>query len=247
MRSSRIPRWSTSLVVQRRMLLEVQLYVPQFAFSPFSSFIDHLLSPQYVLPPNSVVYTGCVGDDDLAQRLKAANEKEGLAEVYLVKKGEQTGACAVVRTGHHRYMLYSVLHCSTRFLTVVPVPFRSLVTTLRAAEKFDKAHLSTPEVSRLIDGAKYFYVEGYFLTHGLEATLEVAKKASDAGKVSTAAFSFRLSMAHMSVLSILIRCSPLTFRRLSYRNSSRFNSSRSSLIVTLSLVMRARLQPGRVP
>ena len=61
--------------------------------------------------------------------------------------------------------------------------FRSLVTTLRAAEKFDKAHLSSPEVTRLIDGAKYFYLEGYFLTHGLESALEVAKKASDSGKV----------------------------------------------------------------
>jgi adenosine kinase len=115
----------------------------------------------YVLPPNSVVYTGCVGDDELAQQLKAANKREGLAEAYLVKKGEQTGACAVVITGHHR----------------------SLVTTLRSAEKFDNAHLSTPDVARLVDGAKFFYVEGYFLTHGITSTLEVAKKASGAGKV----------------------------------------------------------------
>lgn len=50
--------------------------------------------------------------------------------------------------------------------------------------------MSTPEVARLIDGAKYFYVEGYFLTHGLESTLEVAKKASDAGKVSNSHFVF---------------------------------------------------------
>jgi pfkB family carbohydrate kinase len=50
--------------------------------------------------------------------------------------------------------------------------------------------LLTPEVARLIDGAKYFYVEGYFLTHGLESTLEAAKKASDAGKVSNSHFVF---------------------------------------------------------
>ena len=62
-------------------------------------------------------------------------------------------------------------------------PFRSFVVTLRAAEKFDKAHLATPRVARLIDGAKFFYVDGYFLTHGLESTLEVAKNASDNGKV----------------------------------------------------------------
>ena len=57
---------------------------------------------QYVLPPDSVVYTGCVGDDDLAEELRKANAREGVTDAYLVKKGEKTGACAVVITGHHR-------------------------------------------------------------------------------------------------------------------------------------------------
>jgi len=115
----------------------------------------------YVLPPKSVVYTGCVGDDELAEQLKAANAREGLDEAYLVKKGEKTGACAVVITGHHR----------------------CLVTTLRAAEKFEQSHLSSPEVAPLVEGARVFYVEGYFLTHGSESALEIGKKASEAGKV----------------------------------------------------------------
>ncbi|KAI6133701.1 Ribokinase-like protein [Pisolithus croceorrhizus] len=115
----------------------------------------------YVLPLDSVVYTGCVGDDNLAEQLRAANKREGLHERYLVKKGEKTGACAVVITGHDR----------------------SLVTTLRAAEKFEKSHLSSPEVAPLVDAAKVFYVEGYFLTHGTETILEVSKKASASSKV----------------------------------------------------------------
>lgn len=83
------------------MLLVVRLYVPN---SPLRHLIfDNLTLSQYVLPPDSVVYTGCVGDDDLAQQLRVANKREGLAEAYLVKKGEETGACAVVITGHHRY------------------------------------------------------------------------------------------------------------------------------------------------
>ena len=61
-------------------------------------------SIQYILPPKSVVYTGCVGDDDLAEQLKAANAREGLDDVYYVENGEKTGACAVVITGHHRYV-----------------------------------------------------------------------------------------------------------------------------------------------
>ncbi|KAI6015647.1 Ribokinase-like protein [Pisolithus marmoratus] len=115
----------------------------------------------YVLPLDSVVYTGCVGDDELADQLRAANKREGLHERYLVKKGEKTGACAVVLTGHHR----------------------SLVTTLRAAEMFERSHLSSPEVAPLVDAAKVFYVEGFFLTHGTESILEISKKASAASKV----------------------------------------------------------------
>ncbi|TDL26401.1 adenosine kinase [Rickenella mellea] len=115
----------------------------------------------YVLPSNSVVYTGCVGDDALAEQLRAANEKEGLTDKYLVKKGEKTGACAVVITGHDR----------------------SLVTTLRSAEKFEKDHLESAEIAPLIDAAKFFYVEGYFLTHGTESAVYVAKKAAEAGKI----------------------------------------------------------------
>ncbi|KAF9011287.1 Ribokinase-like protein [Cyathus striatus] len=114
----------------------------------------------YVLPPGSVVYVGCVGNDGLAEQLKAANKREGLDQVYYVKEGEKTGACAVVITGHHR----------------------SLVTNLRAAEKFQKSHLESPEVAPLIEGAKTFYLEGFFLTHGLESALHLSKKVSSAGK-----------------------------------------------------------------
>jgi len=114
----------------------------------------------YVLPPDSVVYTGSVGDDDLADQLTAVNDKQGVQSAYLVKKGEKTGACAVVITGHHR----------------------SLVTTLRASEKFDIAHLSSPEITALIDGAKYFYVGGFFLTHGTASALELAKGSFAANK-----------------------------------------------------------------
>ena len=78
-----------------------------------------------------------------------------------MKAGERTGACAVVLTGHHR----------------------SLVTTLGAAEKFDKSHLSTPEVAEIIESAQFFYLGGFFLTHGVESALELAKTASNASKV----------------------------------------------------------------
>jgi len=121
----------------------------------------------YVLPPKSVVYVGAVGDDDLAEQLKQANKREGLDQVYQVKKGEKTGACAVIITGHSR----------------------SLVTNLRVAEKFEKSHLSSPEVASLITDAKFYYVEGYFLTHGVESAVELSSKSAAAGKTFVLNFS----------------------------------------------------------
>jgi len=113
------------------------------------------------------VYVGAVGDDDLAEQLKEANKREGLDQVYQVKKGEKTGACAVIITGHSR----------------------SLVTTLRVAENFEKSHLSSPEVAPLIIDASFFYVEGYFLSHGVESALELSSKSAAAGKTFVLNFS----------------------------------------------------------
>ncbi|CAO1617903.1 unnamed protein product [Parajaminaea phylloscopi] len=122
---------------------------------------------QYVLPANSTAYFGCVGEDDLANQLRAANDKEGLRSVYQVKKDVATGSCAVVITGHDR----------------------SLCTNLGAAEKFTKDHLESAEAQELIKKAKYFYMEGYFLTHGLESALVLAKH----GKANGQPFAVNLS------------------------------------------------------
>ncbi|KAL7423337.1 adenosine kinase [Cryptotrichosporon argae] len=115
----------------------------------------------YVLPAKSVAYIGSVGSDELADTLRKVNETEGVISAYQVQpEPERTGACAVILNGHHR----------------------SLVTTLRAAEKFTPAHLATPEVATLIAGAKFFYIGGFFLTHGIESALEIAKAASSRGR-----------------------------------------------------------------
>ena len=53
-----------------------------------------------------MVYVGAVGDDDLAEQLKKANKREGLDQVYQVKEGERTGACAVIITGQSRYVIF---------------------------------------------------------------------------------------------------------------------------------------------
>ena len=57
---------------------------------------------QYVLPPETVVYCGAVGDDERAKRLGVVNAEAGVESAYQVVEGEETGACAVVITGHNR-------------------------------------------------------------------------------------------------------------------------------------------------
>ena len=71
------------------------------------------------------------------------------------------------------------------------------MTTLRAAENFDCSHLRSPAVAPLIDTAKVFYVESYFLTHGVESVVFVAKRALIAGKVGQRA-PFLLPVPNLS-------------------------------------------------
>lgn len=97
----------------------------------------------------------------MKKTLQAANDAENVQSAYQVQPSPaKTGACAVLISNHDR----------------------SLVTTLRAAEQFTPDHLAKPEIAELLNGAKYFYIEGYFLTHGIESALEVAKGASAHGK-----------------------------------------------------------------
>ncbi|TIB74861.1 hypothetical protein E3Q23_02555 [Wallemia mellicola] len=114
----------------------------------------------YVLPEGSVVYTGAVGNDNFAKTLREANEKEGVESAYQVVEGTSTGACCVLITGHDR----------------------SLCTNLAAAEKFTVDHLRSAEIKQKIEEASHFYIGGFFLTHGLESALEVAKHSASADK-----------------------------------------------------------------
>jgi hypothetical protein len=81
------------------------------------------------------------------------------------------------------YMVYTLL---TKF-------FSSLVTTLRVAEKFEKSHLLSPQVAPLVENAKFFYMEGYFLTHGAESALHLSSISAAAGKVNFVFHRARIS------------------------------------------------------
>lgn len=68
-------------------------------------------------------------------------------------------------------MLRFILH-DTLFALL---PCRSLVTNLCAAQLFKISHLEKPEILSLLYSAKHIYISGYFLSHGVESALRIAK------------------------------------------------------------------------
>jgi len=115
---------------------------------------------QYILPPNSVVYVGGVGDDKYSAILHDAVKTAGLRVEYRVEKTVPTGRCGVVITGHNR----------------------SMCTDLGAANHYGLDHLKKPEIWSLIENAEAYYVGGYHFTVCPEAIMELANQAATKNK-----------------------------------------------------------------
>lgn len=114
---------------------------------------------QYILPPNSVMYIGCVGKDKYAKTLEDANQKAGLQYCYRYDEKETTGRCGVVITGHSR----------------------SMCTDLAAANCYKLEHLK--ENWNLVEQSKGYFVGGYHLTVCVPAILALAEEAVSKNKV----------------------------------------------------------------
>ncbi|KAK4135414.1 Ribokinase-like protein [Trichocladium antarcticum] len=115
---------------------------------------------QYLLPENSVVYLGGVGDDKYAAILRDACKQAGLRVEYRVDPKVPTGRCGVVITGHNR----------------------SMCTELGAANHYDLEHLKRPDIWALVENAEVFYVGGYHFTVCPAAVMELATEAASKNK-----------------------------------------------------------------
>lgn len=111
---------------------------------------------QYILPPSSTLFIGCVGKDDYAAQLRSACSAAGLRVEYRVDDTQPTGRCGVVITGSNR----------------------SLCTHLAAANEYKLDHLQSPEIWPLVQNAKFYYVGGYHLTVCVPAAMALAKEAA---------------------------------------------------------------------
>ncbi|KAF2197787.1 Ribokinase-like protein [Delitschia confertaspora ATCC 74209] len=116
---------------------------------------------QYILPADSVVYIGCIGKDQYGQTLRDICAKAGVRTEYRIDEEQPTGRCGVVITGHNR----------------------SLCTDLAAANCYKLDHLKSPEIWKLAENAKVFYVGGFHLTVCVPAILALAEEAAAKNKL----------------------------------------------------------------
>ncbi|MCJ1269637.1 adenosine kinase [Lobaria immixta] len=116
---------------------------------------------QYILPPKSVLYIGCVGSDKYASILRSACEAAGLRVEYRVDPDTPTGRCGVIITGHDR----------------------SMCTHLAAANEYKIEHLKSPNIWALVQQASFYFVGGYHLTVCVPAVLALAEEAAAHDKV----------------------------------------------------------------
>ncbi|KAJ5739135.1 Adenosine kinase [Penicillium manginii] len=116
---------------------------------------------QYMLPPDSVVYIGCVGNDSYAETLRESCQKAGVRTEYLVDGTHSTGRCGVIITDKNR----------------------SLCTELGAANHYKLEHLQRPDIWKIVQSAQIYFVGGYHLTVCPEAALALAKEAAAKNKI----------------------------------------------------------------
>lgn len=115
---------------------------------------------QYILPKDSVVYFGSVGNDVYAEKLNQANAQYGLKTQYQVQTEYATGKCAALINGANR----------------------SLATDLAAANHFTPDHLKKEENWKLVEGATHYYIGGFHLTVSPDAIELLGKHAAENNK-----------------------------------------------------------------
>ncbi|KAH8554822.1 Ribokinase-like protein [Umbelopsis sp. PMI_123] len=120
---------------------------------------------QYLLPPNSTVYMGCVSNDHYADQMKKAAAADGLETKYQIVDDVPTGTCAVLITGQDRF----------------------LCANLSASEKFSVETLQKPENWQVVESAKNYYIGAFFISHdgGYASSLAVGKHAAENNKAFT--------------------------------------------------------------
>ncbi len=57
-----------------------------------------------------------------------------------------------------------------------------MIANLGAANNFNVSHFKTQAMTEIVEKAQYYYMSGFFLTHGVESAVHVASQAAAQGK-----------------------------------------------------------------
>ncbi|KAL9006934.1 MAG: hypothetical protein Q9188_000310 [Gyalolechia gomerana] len=145
------------LAEEKHMPLYAELLSRKHALIAGGAAQNTARGAQYILPEKSVLYIGCVGQDEYADKLRSACSAAGLRVEYRVDESQPTGRCGVIITGSNR----------------------SLCTHLAAANEYKLDHLQSPKIWDLVKKAKFYYVGGYHLTVCVPAVMALAKEAAE--------------------------------------------------------------------
>jgi len=111
---------------------------------------------QWLSPtPSSAVFLGGLGKDDSGAVLESLVNSDAVLTAFAKQEDLPTGHCIALVEGAER----------------------TLVANLGAANKFSAEDLWQGNNRTLLEGSKVIYVEGYFLSHSPEATMELARFA----------------------------------------------------------------------
>lgn len=117
---------------------------------------------QWALPAGSTAYAGCIGKDDaFGEQMKTAMKNDGVEPLYMEDASTPTGSCGVLVTDGER----------------------SLVANLQAANNYKIDHAKTPEITKAIEDASFYYSAGFFLTVSPDTMMLVAEHAAANNKV----------------------------------------------------------------
>uniref|UniRef100_A0A0G4GE51 Adenosine kinase n=1 Tax=Chromera velia CCMP2878 TaxID=1169474 RepID=A0A0G4GE51_9ALVE len=114
-------------------------------------------------------YFGAVGKDETANVMRAAAQKDGVDVRYYDEGGLATGTCGVLVSSGGKD--------------------RSLVANLSAANTYTDAHLKRPENWKVVEGADYFYITGFFFTVSPGSIMAIGKHCVETGKTLCMNFS----------------------------------------------------------
>jgi len=111
---------------------------------------------QWLSPaPSSAVFLGGLGKDDSGAVLESLVNSDAVLTAFAKQEDLPTGHCIALVEGAER----------------------TLAANLGAANKFSAEDLWQGNNRNLLEGSKVIYVEGYFLSHSPEATMELARFA----------------------------------------------------------------------